>query len=46
MAVTSELCSSSRESLAQHEGEEKNKDKEELFDPNTQASLINIPSIQ
>ena len=46
MAVTSELCSKSRESLAQKESEQKNKDKEEeLFDPNTQASFLNIGQI-
>lgn len=44
MAVTSELCSHTRESLAQKESQDKNKDKDEdqLFDPTTQASLINV----
>jgi hypothetical protein len=46
MAVTSELCSQSRESLAQRESEQKNKEKEELFDPTTQASLVNLGQIQ
>jgi len=48
MAVTSELCSQSRETLAQKESEEKNKDKgdEQLFDPNTQATLVNVGQIQ
>jgi len=36
MAVTSELCSSSKQSLAQRENEAKNKEKDDqLFDPET-----------
>ena len=36
MAVTSELCSSSKQSLAQRENESKNKEKDDqLFDPET-----------
>lgn len=48
MAVTSELCTESRESLAQRENEKKGKEENEgqLFDPATQASLINIDQVQ
>jgi len=36
MAVTSELCTDSRESLAQRENEKKGKEENEgLFDPST-----------
>lgn len=47
MAVTSELCTDSRESLAQRENEKKGKEENEgLFDPSTQATLIDVNQIQ
>ena len=46
MAVTSELCTDSRESLAQRENEKRGKEESgDLFDPSTQASLIDISHI-